>query len=51
MLDWSLAIRIASFGFLTVFAVLGVLSFTLWLVNLAVCKIIGGRGKAKSIHK
>jgi len=47
MIDWGLATRIAGFGFLIVFAVLGILSVTLWLASLVLRKITGKRERAK----
>jgi hypothetical protein len=41
MIDWIYASKIAGFGFLTVFVVLGILSFAVWLVSLVMYKTIG----------
>jgi len=51
MVDWGLATRIAGFGFLTVFVVLGVLSLILWLVSLLLYRVVGRRSKTEQIKK
>jgi Na+-transporting methylmalonyl-CoA/oxaloacetate decarboxylase gamma subunit len=51
MIDWGLAARIAGFGFLTVFAVLGILSLVLWLISLLLYRVIGSRKKAEQAEK
>ena len=40
MVDWGFAAQIAGIGFLTVFAVLGILALVLWLVSLLVGKVV-----------
>jgi Na+-transporting methylmalonyl-CoA/oxaloacetate decarboxylase gamma subunit len=45
MVDWGLAGRIAGFGLLTVFVVLGILSLALWLVSLLLYRVINRRNK------
>ena len=40
-IDWIVASKIAGFGFLTVFAVLAILSITIWVVSLIMYKAIG----------
>lgn len=47
MVDWGFAVQIAGIGFLTVFAVLGILSLVLWLVSLLVYRVIGRQGKGE----
>jgi Na+-transporting methylmalonyl-CoA/oxaloacetate decarboxylase gamma subunit len=51
MVDWGLATRIAGFGFLTVFAVLGILSLILWLVSLLLYRVVGKRDKVEQVEK
>jgi Na+-transporting methylmalonyl-CoA/oxaloacetate decarboxylase gamma subunit len=51
MTDWGLATRIAGFGFLTVFVVLGVLSLVLWLVSLLLHRVFSRREKAEQAEK
>jgi Na+-transporting methylmalonyl-CoA/oxaloacetate decarboxylase gamma subunit len=51
MVDWGLAGRIAGFGFLTVFVVLGILSLALWLVSLLLYRVVGRRNKAEQVEK
>ena len=41
MTDWAFATQIAGIGFLTVFLVLSILSFILWLVSLLIFKTVG----------
>ena len=48
MVDWGFAAQIAGIGFLTVFAVLGILSLVLWLLNVLLNKVTRKLGKGKS---
>ena len=41
MIDWIYASKIAGFGFLTVFIVLGILSLAVWIVSFIMYKTIG----------
>ena len=41
MIDWIYATKIAGFGFLTVFIVLGILSLAVWVVSFIMYKTIG----------
>jgi Na+-transporting methylmalonyl-CoA/oxaloacetate decarboxylase gamma subunit len=41
MIDWIFASKVAGFGFLAVFIVLGILSLAVWLVSLIMYKTIG----------
>jgi Na+-transporting methylmalonyl-CoA/oxaloacetate decarboxylase gamma subunit len=40
-IDWIVASKIAGFGFLTVFAVLAILSVAVWVVSVIMYKTIG----------
>ena len=51
MIDWIYATKIAGFGFLTVFVVLGLLSFAVWLVSFIMYKTIGRNKKDDSKPK
>ena len=51
MIDWIYASKIAGFGFLTVFVVLGILSLAVWLVSLIMYKTIGRKPAEDSKRK
>ena len=51
MIDWIYASKVAGFGFLTVFIVLGILSFAVWLISLIMYKTIGKKQAEESKPK